>query len=82
MSSQDGKITGHEGAQITGYRYLTQQETDLVNEGKALAILVGKYVDKLQDAQDTDKRWVAIGRTDAQTAFMALTRSIAQPTTF
>ncbi len=29
-----------------------------------------------------DKRWVAIGVTNLQQGFMALTRSIAKPTTF
>jgi hypothetical protein len=29
-----------------------------------------------------DQRWVSIGATDLQTGFMALVRSIAQPTTF
>lgn len=29
-----------------------------------------------------DQRWVSIGATDLQTGFMALTRGIAQPTTF
>lgn len=29
-----------------------------------------------------DQRWVSIGATDLQTAFMALTRAVAQPTTF
>lgn len=67
---------------ITGYRDLSQQEIDLMNEGKALAEQVGQYVAKLNDLHTTDKRWVAIGRTDAQTAFMALIRSVAQPTTF
>lgn len=67
---------------ITGYRDLTQDEIDLMNEGKALAEQVGQYVAKLNDLGTTDKRWVAIGRTDAQTAFMALIRSVAQPTTF
>lgn len=28
------------------------------------------------------KRWVAIATTDFQTGFMALTRAVAQPTTF
>lgn len=67
---------------ITGYRDLSQEEIDLMNEGKALAVQVGAFVDKLQNSGDTDKRWVAIGRTDAQTAFMALIRSVAKPTTF
>lgn len=67
---------------ITGYRDLTQDEIDLMNEGKALAVQVGAFVEKLQAHEHTDKRWVAIGRTNAQTAFMALIRSVAKPTTF
>lgn len=67
---------------ITGYRDLSQDEIDLMNEGKALAIQVGAFVDKLLDHPDTDKRWASIGRTDAQTAFMALIRSVAKPETF
>lgn len=67
---------------IKGYRDLSQVEIDLMNEGKALAEKVGEFVGKLAADPSTDKRWVAIGRTDAQTAFMALIRSVAQPTTF
>jgi hypothetical protein len=29
-----------------------------------------------------DQRWVSMGATDLQTGFMALTRAVAQPTTF
>ena len=29
-----------------------------------------------------DQRWVSVGATDLQQGFMALVRSIAQPTTF
>lgn len=29
-----------------------------------------------------DRRWLSIARTDLQKGFMALTRSVAQPTTF
>lgn len=67
---------------IKGYRDLSESEIALMNEGKELAIQIGQYVDKLNSHPDTDKRWVSIGRTDAQTAMMALIRSIAKPTTF
>ena len=67
---------------IKGYRDLSQQEIDLVNEGKALAEQVGLYIDKLQALDSTDKRWVATGKTDLQKGFMSAIRSIAQPTTF
>ena len=67
---------------IKGYRGLSQQEIDLINEGKALAEQVGLYIDKLQALDSTDKRWVATGKTDLQKGFMSAIRSIAQPTTF
>lgn len=67
---------------IKGYRDLSQQEIDLMNEGKALAEQVGLYIDKLQALDSTDKRWVATGKTDLQKGFMSVIRSIAQPTTF
>ena len=67
---------------IKGYRDLSQQEIDLMNEGKALAEQVGLYIDKLQALDSTDKRWVATGKTDLQKGFMSAIRSIAKPTTF
>lgn len=68
--------------EITGYRVLTQQEIDIINEGKALAEQVRAYAAKLQATNDIDHRWLNIGVTHLQQGFMALTRSIAQPTTF
>lgn len=67
---------------ITGYRDLSQTEIDLMNEGKALAAQVGAFIQKLQDNPDTDKRWVATGKTDLQKGFMSVIRGVAQPTTF
>lgn len=67
---------------IKGYRDLSQQEIDLINEGKALAEQVGEYIAKLAFIEVADPRWVSIARTDLQTGFMAAIRSIAKPTTF
>lgn len=71
---------------IKGYRDLSQEEIDLMNEIKEKAAEVGALVEKLEKAdfarsadEDTDKRWVDIGKTDLQKGFMALTRSIAKP---
>lgn len=75
-------------APITGYRTLSLDEIALINEGKALAELVGAFVAKLRAVQPTvshsglDQRWVSIGATDLQRGFMAVIRGIAQPTTF
>jgi len=73
---------------ITGYRELSRAELDLINEGKALAEKCGAYIAKLRGHGDTpidgkrDQRWVSIGETQLQQGFMALIRSVAQPTTF
>ncbi|MGE0487294.1 MAG: hypothetical protein AB7Q81_24280 [Gammaproteobacteria bacterium] len=75
---------------ITGYRDLSQAEIDLMNEIKAEGERVRELCDKLTALQaphegqgrKVDGRWVSIGRTHLQQGFMALVRSVAQPTTF
>lgn len=67
---------------IKGYRDLTQEEIDLMNEGKELSEKVGEFIDKLQKAEGLDQRWIATGKTDLQKGFMSAIRGIAQPTTF
>lgn len=69
-------------APITGYRDLSVEELRIANELKELASLVGFKVDEVFAREDTDKRWAAIARTDLQTGFMALIRSVLRPTTF
>jgi hypothetical protein len=73
---------------IKGYRDLSQQEIDLMNEGKALAEQCREYTEKLkalsfpQDCDGIDGRWLSIGVTQLQQGFMSVIRSIAKPTTF
>lgn len=67
---------------IKGYRDLSQEEIDLMNEGKALAEQCGAYIDKLMVNESTDKRAVALGKTNLQQGFMWAIRGVAQPTTF
>lgn len=74
---------------IKGYRDLSQEEINLMNEVKAKAEEVGALVNKLAFYEDStsprldlDQRWVSIAKTDLQKGFMALVRAIAQPTTF
>lgn len=68
--------------QIKGYRDLSQEEINLMNEAKSLAVQVGDLVAKIQATPLTDKRWAFIGQTDLQKGFMSLIRAVAQPTTF
>lgn len=76
---------------ITGYRDLSQEEIDLMNRIKAAAEAVGALLKDIPygnpgggdaPAGCADARWYAIARTHLQEGFMALTRSIAKPTSF
>lgn len=74
---------------IKGYRDLSQNEIDLMNEGKELASKVGEWIEKLElsyfavaEEQEPDARWLEVGKTDLQKGFMAVIRSIAKPQSF
>lgn len=75
---------------IKGYRELSQEEINLMNEIKAKAAEVGELVEKLESTacaveanlDRPDARWVSLGKDDLQKGFMALTRSIAKPDFF
>lgn len=69
-------------ANITGYRQLSTEEQELINELKATGNALGLTLDALWAMPDTDKRWLAIGRTHMQEGLMAVVRSIARPTGF
>lgn len=67
---------------IKGYRDLSEGEIAAMNKIKEKAIELGEMVKELEGKAWTDKRWVAIGKTDLQTGIMALVRSVAKPETF
>lgn len=67
---------------VTGYRQLNEAEAALMNEIKAHGVQLCDLVAKLRATDGLDQRWVSIGATDLQTGLMALTRGVAQPTTF
>ncbi|HCA5258079.1 TPA: hypothetical protein MW256_000187 [Acinetobacter baumannii] len=67
---------------IKGYRDLTQAEIDLMNEIKTKGAELGELVAKLRATDGLDQRWISIGAIDMQTGLMALTRGVAQPTSF
>jgi len=67
---------------IKGYRELSQEEIDLMNDVKSVGIVLQELFDKLEAMHEVDKRWLAIGKTDLQKGLMATTRSIARPEFF
>lgn len=67
---------------IEGYRELSVEEIELINEIKTKGAELGELVMKLRANENLDPRWIAIGATDLQTGLMALARAVAQPTIF
>ena len=75
-------MEGQQKKAITGYRDLTDQEVQQINDVKDLAQDIERLLQLLESLGNVDKRWLAIGRTDLQKGFMAVVRAIAKPTTF
>lgn len=75
---------------IKGYRDLSQEEIDLINQIKHMGEHIGALIEKLESIDPVDSgfktcvdgRWVSIGKTHLQQGIMALVRSIAQPESF
>jgi predicted N-acyltransferase len=68
---------------VAGYRKLTQEDIDLMNENKLIEELVLRQVDRhvrQHGSTEIDQRFVSIARTHIQEGFMALNRAVAQPT--
>jgi len=68
--------------QIKGYRDLSQNEIDLMNDAKTKAENIGELIGVLKDQKLADPRWLAIAQTTLQQGFMFLVRSIAKPESF
>lgn len=68
---------------IHGYRELHEKEIAAINDIKHAAEQIEILIESLVARPiNTDARWLAIGKTELQQGFMALTRAVAQPTTF
>ncbi len=81
-----------EQPKIAGYRQLSESDAALMNEIKAHGQQLDALVKKVQahigkPAEGVPQalnpqRWASMGATDLQTGLMALTRAVAQPTSF
>jgi len=67
---------------IKGYRELSDSEVSMINRIKEHGCIISTLIEEVRNLPNADQRWVSIAKTDLQTGFMALTRSVAQPTTF
>lgn len=71
----------HEGLPVPGYKPQSQSAVDIVKEFKMAEERILRVLDSLKPLGDeVDQRWLAIGRTDLEKAFMAINRSIFKPT--
>ena len=80
-------MTEHTALPVSGYKPQSTAKIDLVNENKAIEEQALRQLDRLAtltaingEAVDIDKRWLAIGRTHLEQAWMAANRSVFQPT--
>lgn len=67
-----------DGSTVKGYRTLSKQEISAMNNIKEIS---GRFLAELEFLMDSeaDKRWLAIAKTDMQTACMAACRAVARP---
>lgn len=66
---------------IKGYRDLSQEEIEAMNQITIKASEVGALINSLKTT-NADQRWVSIAQTDLQKGFMSLVRSVAKPDSF
>ena len=64
---------------VAGYTAQSDSRVELVNDNKRLEERVLRRLDELAALSTTDKRWLAIGRTHIEQAFMAINRAVFQP---
>lgn len=68
-----------DGLPVAGYRPQSDVAIDCVNAMKTREELILRQLDLMQNDPDVDQRWLAIGRTHLEQAFMAINRSIFRP---
>jgi hypothetical protein len=64
------------GLPVAGYKPQGQSSIAKVNEAKRLEEIVLRQLDLLAADPETDKRWLAIARTNIEQGFMAANRAV------
>jgi len=72
-------MTDHQGLPVQGYKPQSTVKVDLVNENKALEEQILRQLDRLANDAEIDMRWLAVGRTNLEIAFMAINRAVFKP---
>ena len=69
----------HQPLPVHGYKPQSATKVEVVNANKILEETVLRALDELGKSTEVDKRWLAIGRTHLEQAFMAINRAVFQP---
>lgn len=69
----------HNGLPVSGYRPQSNAAVDAVNANKAMEEYALRALDLLKEDPFVDQRWLAIGRTQMEQAWMAVNRAIFKP---
>jgi hypothetical protein len=64
---------------IKGYVGQPATNVELINRNQEAEEQILRILDELKLSSDVDQRWLAIGRTRLEEAYMAINRSISKP---
>lgn len=79
MNEKATMAAEHDGLPVSGYKPQSGEKVQIVNGFKADEERLMRKLDYWKTQPDCDQRWLAIGRTTLEQAFMAINRSIFQP---
>ena len=69
----------HAALPVHGYKPQSTDKVGQVNVNKLMEEEILRRLDALKQMPEVDQRWLSIGRTHIEEAFMAINRSIFQP---
>jgi hypothetical protein len=72
-------MTDHQPMPVSGYTAQSDARVQLVNANKQLEEHILQQLDALMENPDVEPRWLAIGRTHIEQAFMAINRAVFRP---
>ncbi len=75
----DKGMNMHEGLPVSGYRPQSSTAVETVNIHKDMEERLLRHLDLLKADPGMDQRWLAIGRTGIEAAFMAINRAVFKP---
>lgn len=72
-------MTDHKTLPVPGYTDQSAARVALVVQNKRLEEQILRQLDSMKASEQVDQRWLAIGRTQLEQAFMAINRAVFQP---